>query len=195
MKVCGRLTKLEMEHGQFYMSLRLSGTTSEAILQVHTASPSEDFVVHRCPLLCEQVETGDHYLHGLKGKLVKDISKGPEWYRNLEVVSTAKGLGEDELRELREKHRALRAPRGPGEKAEMLSEDTSSRGRKRKKSKERDKKKEKKLRKEKEKEVKEKAKPAKRRGKLDGRHPIQAAVKAWRLCLLGPLWIPRRRSG
>lgn len=176
-KVCGRLTKLEMEHGQFYMSLRLSGTTSEAILQVHTASPSEDFVVHRCPLLCEQVETGDHYLHGLKGKLVKDISKGPEWYRNLEVVSTAKGLGEDELRELREKHRALRAPRGPGEKAEMLSEDTSSRGRKRKKSKERDKKKEKKLRKEKEKEVKEKAKPAKRRGKLDGRHPIQAAVK------------------
>lgn len=177
-KVCGTLSKVEMEGGHIHLHMKLCGTTSESILKMHYQDTRKDFVVHKCPKDCGLLESGDRYIHGKKVRLVTSLGAEDPWMRTLEPhVPPEKEDGIDEMKELRDKGRMPDEERGRGSDR---SED-SSRKRKRKRSKE--KKKKKKRSKEKESKDKKKDRSRSRRevrseDKLDGRNPRVAAMKA-----------------
>lgn len=178
-KVCGKLQRVEMDGPHFHLVMELLGTTSEEILRVHSLDSREYFHVHRCPADCNQETTGDRYIHGLKGRLVKDLSK-EGWMRNLEKAVGDHGRGDD-LPELRQLDRELRQTPGPKE-GQKKDEDSASRD-----SKDRRKKKEKKEKKERKKKEKKVRKEKRKREdsesgdssmeKLSGRRPLLASVK------------------
>ncbi len=112
-QVAGRVRKIEKEDGELYVSMALSGTKSEQILQVQGTNPTQLFVVHVCPTGCALQESGDHFLHGLKGRLVLDESREDPWIKNLEGAGDPGGDRLDELQQLRERAQGL-APRDTG---------------------------------------------------------------------------------
>lgn len=186
-KVCGKLQRVEMDGPHFHLVMELLGTTSEEILRVHSLDSREYFHVHRCPADCNQETTGDRYIHGLKGRLVKDLSK-EGWMRNLEKAVGDQGRGDD-LPELRQMDRELRQTPGPKE-VQKKDEDSSSRDSKdRKKKKDR---KDKKERKKKEKKVRKEKRKREDSGsgdssmeKLNGRRPLLASVKKFKALFAG----------
>lgn len=165
-RLCGRIRKIEVDGLELHLYLRLLGTSAESILRVHTADPHQEFVVHQCLASCNQLETGDRYIHGKKARLVLDLAEEEDWVRNLEKVEAPP---RDELDALRMKAAELDAGKKDldeekvkrGEKR-SVSRGSSSTHKSRKKN---DKKKKKK------KEKKEKD------SKLQGRNPSFAAQK------------------
>lgn len=99
-KVAGVLQKVELENGEVHLTLQVSGTDNEEILKLVGLS-SAPFVVHCCPRECGALETGDRYLHGIKGRLLTSEMRVEEWMKNLEAVPKAPRAEEDELADLR----------------------------------------------------------------------------------------------
>lgn len=171
-RLCGRVRKLEVEGLEMHLYLRLLGTSAESILRVHSADPSQDFIIHQCLDSCSQLETGDRYVHGKKARLMLDWEGEEEWLKNLEKVEAPP---RDELRLLREKAAALDLEQpNPGAK-QPAKEDKERKKEKRSVSRgsssthKSKKKKDKKKKKKKEKKEKD--------SKLAGRNPSYAAQK------------------
>lgn len=92
----GKIQKVEVDHHGPHLYLRLTGTTNENLLRMHTQQPDQVFRVHLCPEGCGKVECGELYLHGTRGRRGQDQDE--PWTTNL--VEAAAG-GEDELAALR----------------------------------------------------------------------------------------------
>lgn len=102
-QVAGRIQKVERTIGGTQLQVKLSGTTSEAILRVATSSPAELFQIHVCPQDCAQVECGDHLIHAMKGRKGKD-DRDEDWTRSLEGAGReAAPMEDDELEALRKR--------------------------------------------------------------------------------------------
>ena len=157
----GNAQRLEMEGGQMHFQMQITGSPSEAVLQAHTSDPTKSFRVHKCPQDCALLETGDHYLHGLRGRLILQEDQMPHWGKNLVGVEGPAMVREDELAALRRRTEELReaAPEGRG--------DAAPEEKKEKKREKKDKK-EKKRKKDAAEEEEDYA---------DGRHPQKAAVR------------------
>ena len=128
-KVAGSIVRMEILGEQQLLHLKLHGTGSEEILRVHGANPDLTFAVHKCPSGCGLLETGDRFLHGIKGRLVVDKAVEEEWVTNLETVKKVE-MGEDELEALRKKSEGLTGVGAPVE-----DKRSESRGKKEKKAK------------------------------------------------------------
>ena len=167
-KVAGTLHKVDLENGEVHLNLHLTGTDNEEILKLVGAS-SAPFVVHCCPMDCGALETGDRYLHGIKGRLLTSEVRLEEWMKNLEAVPMAPRPEEDELADLRRRGAEMGlGPRGEGVRPSGVKDTPAESPHKKKKKK---------------KDPKEK-KEGRGRGKIyDGRHPSLAVQKE-----LGPLF-------
>ena len=167
-KVAGTLQKVDLENGEVHLNLQVTGTDNEEILKLVGAS-SAPFVVHCCPMDCGALETGDRYLHGIKGRLLTSEVRLEEWMKNLEAVPMAPRPEEDELADLRRRGAEMGlGPRGEGLRASGVK-DTPAESPQRKKKKKKDPK---------------QKKEGRGRGKIyDGRHPSLAVQKE-----LGPLF-------
>lgn len=186
-KVCGKLQRVEMEGSHFHLVMALLGTTSEEILRVHSLDSREFFTIHRCPADCNQETTGDRYIHGLKARLVKDLSK-EGWMRNLEKAVSDLPRGDD-LAELRQRDRELNQTPvlKDGRKEDEKSSSPEVKDKKKKKEKKEKKekrKKEKKVKKEKRKREDSESEDSSME-RLNGRHPLLASVKKLRSLFAG----------
>lgn len=144
-KVAGTLQKVDLENGE-----------------VHLNRQRGDSVVHCCPMDCGALETGDRYLHGIKGRLLTSEVRLEEWMKNLEAVPMAPRAEEDELAELRRRGAEMGlGPRGDGIRASGVKDAPAEAPQKKKKKKD-------------PKEEKE----GRAKGKIyDGRHPSLAVQK------------------
>ncbi len=163
-RLAGKLIRLEMEGGAAHLHLQLTGATNEGLLKAHTSDPKTLVMVHLCGEDCSQLETGEHYVHGLKARLAS-MSPGVEegWVNNL--VGGPPEAPVDELEALRKRGLELgRREKSPKEQEPGELESVSS-GKKAAKSKEKKKKKDRKKEKSEEK-------------KHDGKHPVRSSVKS-----------------
>ena len=158
-QLAGEVQRLEMEGGQLHVLLKAKGTPSDAILAAQTQSPGQLFKVHRCPSNCGQVETGDLYVHGMKGRLSLDPTKEANWTTNMVSLGNAPEPGADDLEALRKRAEAL------AEEAEKSKKEKEG------ESKKEEKKKKKKKRKRKSSDG------ADSPSHLDGRSPVKASIK------------------
>lgn len=83
-QVAGRITGLEVKGGAMHALMRLTGTTSESLLKLHTANPDAIFKVHLCGSACNQQEVADFLIHAQKIRKLVDASKEEGWISNLE---------------------------------------------------------------------------------------------------------------
>lgn len=83
-QVAGRITGLEVKGGAMHALMRLTGTTSESLLKLHTANPDAIFKVHLCGSACNQQEVADFLIHAQKIRKLLDASKEEGWISNLE---------------------------------------------------------------------------------------------------------------
>ena len=156
-KMAGRVVKLENEGSDWFLVLRATGTTSEALLRVYSRDPLTLFHCHLCSRECGQLETGDYLLHASRGRLVVDSSKEEAWVHNLER-SGGGDPKDDELAALR-RRAAEMAPLKPGAGHEdRIAEESEEKSKKAKK----------KVKKEKGKKEKE---------RLSGKRPMSACQK------------------
>lgn len=103
-QVAGSIQSVEVQPGGTYFQMKLTGTTSEDILKVATASPATAFKVHLCPRDCTGIECGDHQLHALEGRIAKE-PRDEDWTKSLEAAGCLAAPVEDELALLRERAR------------------------------------------------------------------------------------------
>ena len=99
---------MELDPSGLVVLLRARGTNSEALLKAHTASPQQLLRCHVCPKGCGLQESGDYFLHLLKGRKGKPAGE-EEWTTNLDAGGVA-AEHEDEMAGLRRKADALRQP-------------------------------------------------------------------------------------
>ena len=95
-----------------YALMRLTGTTSQPLLKMHTATPDAVFKVHFCPDTCNQQEVGDLLIHARKIRKLIDVTKEEGWISNLEKVRPLEG--DDELAALRARGEGLAMEPGVG---------------------------------------------------------------------------------
>ena len=123
------VTKLELDPSGLVVLLRARGTNSEALLKAHTASPQQLLRCHVCPKGCGLQESGDYFLHLLKGRKGKPAGE-EERTTNLDAGGVA-AEHEDEMAGLRRKADALRQPQeqapGGGTPVEDLTRDEGQR--------------------------------------------------------------------
>ena len=179
-KLAGKLVRLEMEAGAAHLYLLLTGTTSEGLLQAHSSDPKTLVMVHLCNHDCSQLESGDHYVHGLKARLA---SGGPGveegWVTNLEEAP--RGEGVDELAALRARGREVGRKDKPPRKDEVEELDRSEES-------------EEKANKDKKKKKKKEDKKEKvEKKKHDGRQPVKSSVKSPEVLFAGTGLDPRER--
>eukprot|EP00438_Fugacium_kawagutii_P021704 Skav224770 [mRNA] locus=scaffold1604:637006:638454:- [translate_table: standard] len=189
-KIAGQIMKVELEASGTWLAMRLTGSTSEGILKIHTAQPRNNFRVHLCPVDCTQIESGEQLVHALKGRKKKAVGE-EDWVTSLEAVSPAVALGEeDQLASLRARAAGL-APRldaaevarerGPG-RPEDKKEEASSEGKSKKK-------------KRKKKEKKSKGKEDEDDASLvNGRHPVRASKKSLATLFAGTAMDPSQKT-
>ncbi len=184
-KLVGRITKVELEGSSVELKLMARGTTSEGLLRAHSAEPGTPLTVLVCPSDCGHVESGDRYVHGVKGYLLRAGQPEEEWMNNLvAAVVPPVDLEKDEMAELRRRGEGLgvgaplEPPRSPGGPKDDAVE---------KEDKKADKKKKKKKRKEKKKKKAEKEESSSKidKSQLDGRHPVTASQKRYQSLFSG----------
>lgn len=145
-KVAGVVKKVELDQSGWIVHLKARGTDSEALLRAHTASPGQLLRGHLCPKGCGLQESGDYFLHLLKGRRGKGAGEDP-WTTNLDSGGVA-AEEEDEMSGLRRRSEELqqqeRAPgrgtpggevqrEGAQQKAQGLSPEKSKKKKKEKK--------------------------------------------------------------
>eukprot|EP00435_Cladocopium_sp_Y103_P072598 s2_g40.t1 len=154
-QICGVVRKLQIEDGEVYMSLKLEGTQSEALVKWAGANPGKDLQVHLCPDGCNQMSK-DGLVHVTRGKKLRDGER-EGWMENLVGIDRRDGGEVDELAKVRQRaeERAAetageqRAPKPSGVVGSSASSGSSTDAKKKKK-----------------KEKKKKKKEAKERGKI-----------------------------
>ena len=105
-KIAGLVHRVVMEGERVELQVLARGTTSEGLLRAHTADPLFPFTVLVCRTGCGHVESGDRYVHGVKGYLQKEGMASEDWMTNLMAAAPAPREDEaDELVELIEKER------------------------------------------------------------------------------------------
>ena len=109
-KAAGTVQRVEMVKDGSYLYLTLTGTDSEELLRAHGGRREQVFQAHLCPAGCGQQESGDHFLHALKGRQGQAQEEG--WVTCLETG--AGDQGEDELELLRKRDRELGTPEERG---------------------------------------------------------------------------------
>eukprot|EP00435_Cladocopium_sp_Y103_P016736 s21_g4.t1 len=110
-KVAGQIHRVEALPEGTFLSLRLTGTDCENVLKAHTGNREQPFRLHICPPGCGRQETGDFFLHALKGRRAKgEAEEG--WVTSLQTAEGA--LEEDQLAGLRRRGEALEVPAVPG---------------------------------------------------------------------------------
>ncbi len=181
-KIAGVVHRVVMEGVRLELQVLARGTTSEGLLRAHTADPLFPFTVLVCQSGCGHVESGDRYVHGVKGYLQKEGLASEEWMNNLMAAVPAPREEEaDELLELRrrgeelEKGAAKDPPRIPGGLAEEAP----------KKEPEKDKKKRKKEKKDKKRRSEKRGSSSGQKSCLDGRHPVTASQKKYQVLFAG----------
>ena len=167
-QVAGRITGLEVKGGAMHALMRLTGTTSESLLKLHTANPDAIFKVHLCGSACNQQEVADFLIHAQKIRKLVDASKEEGWISNLEKVRPLEG--DDELQALRARGEGLVPNVGSGGGTPV--EDVDKKKKDRKESK-----KDKKAKKKEERRKKEKTSTSGESVKLDGTMSKKAAKK------------------
>ena len=81
-KAAGVIQRVEVSHRSSHAWLKLTGTDHEEILKIHTSRQDPLFKVHLCPADCGRLESGDLFIHGIKGRQGKP--QGEEaWTTNL----------------------------------------------------------------------------------------------------------------
>ena len=111
-KLAAKVVRLEVEQGELWIHLKAQGTDSEDLLKVTTANPGQLLKGHVCPVGCSLQEAGEHFVHCLRGRLLKEEGDEP-WTRNL-TGGEAEVREEDELAALRRRTHLLREPGGVG---------------------------------------------------------------------------------
>ena len=183
-KVAGIVEKVEIERGDVHLAVRVQGTDSEELLKAHGLHPRQAFQVHCCPQGCGLQESGDLYIHGEKGLLLKDDVIREDWMTNLEGAMPAPAEVLDELAELRVRGDELKGPLKAEvkdkkkEKRETESSSTSSRKKKSKKKKSK---------------KKDQDHKKKKDTKHDGRSPVSSSLKAVKVLFEGTGMDPKER--
>lgn len=109
LKVAGTIQRIEAEAEEKYLAMALTGTDSEEVLKVYTLDPRVPFRLHLCSNQCDRMESGDHLIHGIRGRTSNDMGE-PAWVTSL--VGVVPPLAPvDQLRDLRQ--RALDVGPGP----------------------------------------------------------------------------------
>ena len=188
--VVGGIQKIEMEGGEMHLQVKLTGTPSEAILRSHTADPTKVFKIHKCPKDCSFLETGDHYLHGVSGRLILQDSQLPVWGTNLKGVEGPAGPGPDELEGLRKRGENLP---GPERRPSRDREEEDPPAKKEKKEKKKKKKKKEEKDSEKKKDKKQKSEEEEEETYTNGKNPLRAGVKSLSSLFAGTGMDPRER--
>ena len=151
-KVAGKILRVNLGSPHDFLTLEVTGTTSDSLLQHLSADQGSTCRAHICDENCNGEEVADDLLHIQKIRRLK-VSGDEGWTKNLEKVLPL--APEDELRQLRMREAERRgAHQGttvevPGEKEEDKTEkeEKTSKKEKRKKT-EKEKEKKKKSRKE-----------------------------------------------
>ena len=172
-KAAGVIRKVEADHQSSHAYLRLTGTDHEGVLKMHTSQQDPLFRVHICPADCGRLESGDLFIHGLKGR--KGRNQGDEpWTTNL-VTPPREEV--DELAALRA--RGARQKEGgedlgaePGHPGRLSEESTKKKDTKKKKKK------------------KERSKEEKQ---ISGKHPARAVQKDVATLFAGTALDPKER--
>ena len=189
--VAGKVKSIEALGADRYVYLHLTGTTSEDMLKVSTAKPSEAFKVHLCVRGCGEDESGDFIIHAEKARVIQDITLEEDWILNLESVRRPAPV--DELALLRERE-VGEAPREPKEKATVSSSSSSAKSKKKKKkAKKKKEKKKKKKRAEKDKKVPEDPAKEEKGKRPDGTSPMVDSTKTLEALFSGTGLDPKER--
>ena len=109
-KLAGEVKKLEVDENGLTALLSALGTDSEELLKAQTARPGELFRCHICPPGCGQHETGEYFVHCLKGRRKRAEGDEP-WTTSLKHGGAE--AEEDEMRGLRMRSEDLARERGP----------------------------------------------------------------------------------
>ena len=189
--VAGKVKSIEALGADRYVYLHLTGTTSEDMLKVSTAKPSEAFKVHLCVRGCGEDESGDFIIHAEKARVIQDITLEEDWILNLESVRRPAPV--DELALLRERE-VEEAPREPKEKVTVSSSSSSAKSKKKKKkAKKKKEKKKKKKRAEKDKKVPEDPAKEEKGKRPDGTSPMVDSTKTLEALFSGTGLDPKER--
>ena len=184
-KLAGEIQKVEQDRDSTYLMVKPMGTDNEAILKIATGSPGQLFKVHLCPNHCGLQESGDHFLHGVKG-MKWNVDTAEDWMKNLMRVEPVHP-GMDELAGLRRRAEGLG---GEAQEVPDVAQDEKKDKKKREESSSsptRKKKKKKKKKKEKEKAKKEEEKIA------EGRLPRRAGIKTMESLFQGTALDPKEK--
>ena len=60
-KAAGVVERLEVDQVPSFLHLRLTGSTSEGILKVHTSGQPRTFKAHPCQVDCQRLESGNAF--------------------------------------------------------------------------------------------------------------------------------------
>lgn len=137
-QIAGKIRRVEALSEGVYVYLQLTGTTDEHVLRAFSGNREQLFRLHVCPPGCSRQESGDYYLHALKGRLAREADE-EAWVTGLQDAG-APG-GEDELEQLRKRGEALGAggPPDPPRKRSRSPDRRSPREEKKKKKRKKDK--------------------------------------------------------
>ena len=110
-KIAGLIRSIESGMEETYLTLGLTGTDSEDLLKVYTASPHTPFRLHLCKRHCDKMESGDRILHASKGRQGQGEGEEP-WTKSLEGVGMGAAPG-GPMERLRERSTGLPHPLPP----------------------------------------------------------------------------------
>ena len=188
--VAGKVKSIEAVGADRYVYLNLTGTTSEEMLKVSTARPSEAFKVHLCVRGCGEDETGDFIIHAEKARVIQDITLEEDWILNLESVRRPAHV--DELALLRERE-LKETPLEPKEKVKVSSSSSSAKTKKKKKKAKKKKEKKKKKKEEKSKPLLGDTSKEQKERRPDGTSPMVDSTKALEALFAGTGLDPKDR--
>lgn len=111
-QIAGKIAQVELRAGEVYLIITLQGTTSEALLKLHSGQPELKYQLHLCQEGCNQQEVSDQLIHARKIRKVLDTEKEEGWVCNLQKVAPLDDR--DDLQHLRARQREDGGPLGNG---------------------------------------------------------------------------------
>ena len=108
-KLAGQILRVERDRNGAHILLRCTGTDSEQVLRTFTSAKDTPFRLHVCPEGCGRQESGDFYVHAVRGR--QGRADGEEgWVNSLDGPATG---GPDEMAGLRKREQELLQARHP----------------------------------------------------------------------------------
>ena len=180
-QVAGTIQKVETTREATFIYMTLTGTDHEGVLKAHGGQMGQEFKLHICPPGCGRHESGDLFLHAMKGRKRRPEGE-PGWISCL--VAGQLEQPEDELQLLRQREQELNKQR----MQDQIKTDKKKRKRSRSDQEESDKGDKKKKKKEKKKKEKDNAEET-----VNGRHPARAVQKELHQLFGGTALDPKER--